>query len=132
MEPDEYERRGAAASRPRPGTVSLERPAAGVVIVTLGGEHDLNTRPQLGEALARAGDAIGVLVDLTDCAFIDSTVIGVLVVAFQTAAESGRRFELTIPEDARAIRRVATVAGLTTFMTIHGTRAAGLESITAP
>ena len=132
MEPHESERTPAAASRPRPGTVSLERPAAGVVIVTLEGEHDLNTRPDLVDALARAGDAAGVLVDLTECTFIDSTVIGVLVVAFQTAEQSGRRFELTIPDDARAIRRVATVAGLTTFLTIHGTRAAGLESITAP
>jgi anti-anti-sigma factor len=102
------------------------------MIVTLRGEHDLNTRPELGEALARAGEESSVLVDLSECEFIDSTVIGALVVAFQTVTERGRRFELAIPADAKAVQRVARVAGLATFLTIHGTREAGLASISAP
>ena len=70
-----------------------------------------------------------MLVDLSECSFIDSTVIGALVRAFQAFGEQGRRLELTIPPGANAIQRVAKVAGLTTFLVIHETRSAGLESI---
>jgi len=120
------------ASGPRPSAILVERHAPGVVLVTLRGEHDLNTRPQLGDALARAAGEASVLVDLSECDFIDSTVIGALVVTSQTVTERGRRFELVIPADAKAVQRVARVAGLATFLTIHETREAGLASVSAP
>jgi anti-anti-sigma factor len=119
------------ANSPRPTAIAVERHAPGVVLVTLRGEHDLNTRLELGEALARAGEESSVLVDLSECDFIDSTVIGALVVGFQTVSERGRRFELTIPADAKAVQRVVQVAGLATFLTIHETLEAGLASISA-
>jgi anti-anti-sigma factor len=120
------------ASSPGPRAIQVERHAPGVMLVALRGEHDLNTRPQLGEALARAGEEASVLVDLSECEFIDSTVIGALVVTFQTVTGNGRRFELVIPADASAVQRVARVSGLATFLTIHETREAGLASISAP
>ncbi len=131
MEPDEADGRQAPAAGPVPGTVALERRAPGVAIVTLRGEHDLTTRAAIDNALARAGNESHVLVDLSECTFIDSTVIGALVRAFQAFGEQGRRLELTIPPAASAIQRVAKVAGLTTFLVIHETREAGLESISA-
>ncbi len=99
--------------------------------MSLRGEHDLATRSAIDDALARAGAESDVLVDLSECCFIDSTVIGALLLAFQSFGERGRRLELAIPPGAAAIQRVATVAGLTTFLTIHETRAAGLESMSA-
>jgi anti-sigma B factor antagonist len=131
VEPDEADGREARAGGPVPGTVALERPAPAVAVVTLRGEHDLTTRAAIDNALTRAGDESHVLVDLSECTFIDSTVIGALVRAFQSFGERGRRLELTIPPDAKAIQRVAKVAGLTTFLAIHETRDAGLESISA-
>jgi anti-anti-sigma factor len=131
MEADEDVRRTAPAEDPAPGTVSLERHSPAVAIVTLRGEHDLATRPEITAALARAGGEADVLVDLSDCTFIDSSVIGALVAAFQAFAERGRRLELAIPPDAAAIQRVAHVAGLRTFLTIHETRSAGLAHISA-
>jgi anti-anti-sigma factor len=109
--------------------VEVTTDAPGAVVVTLRGEHDLNSRPAVAAALARACERADVLVDLSECAFIDSTIIGVLVAAFQAQAESGRRLELTVPPDAHALRRVTEIAGLATFMTIHETRIAGLASI---
>jgi anti-anti-sigma factor len=44
--------------------------------VQLLGEHDLATTDQLAETLAGHSR---VIIDLTDCAFIDSTVLGVFV-----------------------------------------------------
>lgn len=99
--------------------------------MVLRGEHDLTTKAAIGDALADAGDECDVLVDLAECTFIDSTVIGVLVLAFQGFGERGRRLELAIPASATAIQRVAKVAGLTTFFAIHETRSAGLASISA-
>jgi anti-anti-sigma factor len=131
MESNDEAERPAPAGDPAPGSVTLERHSPAVAIVTLRGEHDLSTRAEISATLARAGDEAGVLVDLSECSFIDSSVIGALVLAFQTLADQGRRFELVIPAEAAVIKRVAKVAGLTTFLTIHETRDAGLASISA-
>ncbi len=131
MKSDEAERRAAPVDGPVPGTVALERHAPGVAIVTLRGEHDLSTRAEINATLARVGGEADVLVDLSECSFIDSSVIGALVAAFQTFAERGRRLELAIPSEAVTIQRVAKVAGLATFLAIHETREAGLASISA-
>ena len=129
MESDESQPIPPAERGPQPGTVGVEQPAPGVVIVTLAGEHDLATRQGFSDALEQAGDAANILVDLSGCTFMDSTTIGVLVVAFQAQSQRGRRLELTIPPAARALQRTAEVAGLTTFLTIHESREAGLASI---
>jgi anti-sigma B factor antagonist len=131
METDEDVRRTAPAEDPAPGTVSLERHSPAVAIVTLRGEHDLATRAEIKAALARTGGDADVLVDLSQSSFIDSSVIGALVAAFQEFAERGRRLELAIPRESAAIQRVVHVAGLRTFLTIHETRSAGLASISA-
>src|SRR3954454_20293064 len=47
-------------------------------IIVLRGEHDLATVPLVEDALARARFAGPVVVDLTDAAFIDSSIISVL------------------------------------------------------
>jgi anti-anti-sigma factor len=114
---------------PSTPAVEVTTAAPGAVVVTLRGEHDLHSRSAVADALARAGERANVLVDLTECAFIDSTIIGVVVAALQAQAERGARLELAIPPDADALRRVAEIAGLATFMTIHDTRSAGLASI---
>ncbi len=129
MEADEPRRMAPPAHGPQPGRITVERPAQGVLLVALSGEHDLATKGALGEAFERAGARDHVLVDLSECSFIDSTVIGVLVAAFQTQTAHGRRLELVIPAGATAIRRVATVAGLTTFMATHETRSDGLAGL---
>jgi anti-sigma B factor antagonist len=129
MDSGEPERIPPPPRGPEPGSVEVETCAPGAIVVTLRGEHDLNTRGAFSDALESAGGEADVLVDLSACSFIDSTMIGALVLAFQTRSERGHRIELTIPAAAHAIQRVAKVAGLTTFMTIHETREEGLASI---
>ncbi len=131
MELDESEPSAprAAIRRPRAGTVALEAAAPGIALVTLRGEHDLTTRSALSEALGRASEDDHILVDLSHCTFIDSSVIGALVHAFQALEGRGRRLELAIAPAARTIARTARIAGLTSFMAIHETRDAGLASL---
>jgi hypothetical protein len=56
-------------------------------------------------------------------------VIALLVATCQRMWERDRRLELVVPDDASAIRRVITIAGLTTFLTIHETRAAAIAGV---
>ena len=56
--------------------------------IVLRGEHDLGTAEEIRASLAPLfGD---VLVDLGDCDFIDSTVIGALIVSHGRASLVGR------------------------------------------
>jgi anti-anti-sigma factor len=65
------------------------------VVVELHGEHDLATREAVRVALA--SPRCDVLVDLSECTFIGSTVIGIIVKAAHTLARSGHRLELVLP-----------------------------------
>ena len=53
----------------------------GIFSVSVAGEVDLATAPELKEALGHAvsSGATGVLVDLSNATFIDSTTLGVLM-----------------------------------------------------
>jgi anti-sigma B factor antagonist len=132
MPADQPEPPEPESAAPQPGTAEVARDAPGLAVVTLRGEHDLATRQLLNDALVRACDGADVLVDLSGCTFIDSTMIGELVLAYQAQTAAGRRLELTMPRAARAIRRLAEVAGLTTFMRVHETRADGVASLSRP
>jgi anti-anti-sigma factor len=93
-------------------------------IVKLRGEHDLSTRPRISEALADASEQTTVLVDLSECTFADSSVVAALVVAHDELKQRGGRLEVVIPPDARAIRRLTTLARLADILPIHETRSA--------
>jgi anti-anti-sigma factor len=112
-------------------TVEVEMASPDIAIATLRGEHDLGSQAELSDALERASQHPYLLVDLGECAFVDSTVMGLLVVTCQRMWERDRRLELVIPRDAAAIQRVMKIAGLTSFLSIHATRSealAGMQS----
>jgi len=70
------------------GTSTIAEAAA---VVTVDGELDLFTAPQLQEALLEAIETghTGVLVDLSGSTFVDSTTLGLLMGSFERLAESG-------------------------------------------
>jgi anti-anti-sigma factor len=111
----------APKPQPEPGAVELTINASGVAVVSLRGECDLTTRDALGAALTRASDQPGqvVLVDLSECSFIDSTVIGAIALTHKALGEQDRRLELVIPPERRTIRRIVEMSGLAPFFTIH-------------
>jgi anti-sigma B factor antagonist len=95
------------------GTVDVKR-HGGAWIVSLRGEHDLSTQPMLTErlrGLVRTGD--GLVVDLTHVEFIDSTVIGALLGAYEEAGGAqAHRFAILVPRNGAVANRVVSLVGL--------------------
>ena len=88
-----------------------------VALVELHGEHDLDTHDSIESALQRIyGD---VLIDLSACSFIDSTVVGLIVSRTQELRREDHRLELIVPAENRDVVRVIDLVGLRTFLTVH-------------
>jgi anti-anti-sigma factor len=93
-----------------PGLISLDL-RDGARVLTLTGEHDLATVPQLQDAIDDASAAgLPVVVDLTRAAFIDSSVIGALIAA-GTAPDGGspRYLAVVAPPDGHVARVLETI-----------------------
>ena len=77
-------------------------------LIVLRGEHDLGTAEAFRVTLAPLfGD---VLVDLGDCDFIDSTVIGALIAKARELEREGYRLECVVPP-ARETHRMCRHRG---------------------
>lgn len=120
---------GRDTGQPSRPAVDLEIQPAWGAVVTLRGEHDLSTVAELDNALARALQQARVLVDLSTCEFIDSTIIKSLLAASAQQLDSGGRFELVIPPEARQVERLAQLIRLHEVMPIHLSREAGIARI---
>jgi len=114
------------------GTVDVAHAAAGLAVVTLEGEHDLSTREVLAGALQRAAAHSNVVVDLSLCTFMDSTVINVLISTANTVAAGGERLALVIPPEQRRVARVAEMTGLDKLLAVYETREAALAALGRP
>jgi len=88
--------------------VGTERLEDGTFVVSVAGELDLYTAPELERALLGADGAGSVVVDLSQCTFIDSSSLSTLITAKRrldlaeaqlsvvtTSSEITRPFELT-------------------------------------
>ena len=95
------------------GSVAVQS-VDGAAIIVLRGEHDLATVPLVEDALARARLAgPPVVVDLTDVAFIDSSIISVLV-RYSHPADSGRAWSqlaVVVPPDG-FVRRILLLVSM--------------------
>jgi anti-sigma B factor antagonist len=113
-------------SRPAAPAVELEFRQPDVALIRLRGEHDVATKQDLAEAFATASAQQNVVVDLSDCTFIDSTVIAAFFRARETLAQRGGRLELVIPLGAATVQRVARITALDKILPIHDTQHAAL------
>jgi anti-anti-sigma factor len=86
-------------------------------VVSLHGEHDLATASTIRDALSSLYGA--VLLDLSPCEFIDSTVIRTILDKHRQLASDGHRLDLLVPPDRKTIRRVLDVSGLRLVLAVH-------------
>jgi anti-sigma B factor antagonist len=89
----------------------------GTVVITVCGELDLATAPELREACAQAvkGSADTVRVDLGGLTFLDSSGISVLVETHRDL--EAREATLVLHQVGDRTKRVLEVAGLSEFFT---------------
>lgn len=96
-------------------------------VVAVRGELDMHTSEELAELLGRLherGISDHLVVDLSDCVFIDSIGLSVLIGA-QVIAKS----PLNVIVTNEALRRVLSVTGLANVFTLHETRARALDEL---
>ncbi|HET7444091.1 MAG TPA: STAS domain-containing protein [Solirubrobacterales bacterium] len=104
----------------------------GIRVVAVRGELDLSTAPDLEGPLdeALAGGDASVLIDLTECEFIDSTGIAMIVRAWQQLdGDQDRDGKLVIANSNDQVQRVLEISGLNLSISIHPSRDAGLAAL---
>lgn len=96
-------------------------------VVTIRGELDLATSSQLKDCLTglgAGGSADHLVIDLSDCTFVDSTGLGLLVgVQHQAAAP------LHIVATQRQVRQVLAMTALDSVFSVHATREDAVASL---
>jgi anti-anti-sigma factor len=106
----------------------------GVRVIAVRGELDLSTAAELEGPLNDAissGD-VSVLIDLSECEFIDSTGIALIVRAWQrldrsAGGEGSGRVVICSYNDQ--VRRVLEITGLELSIPIHSTREEALAAL---
>jgi anti-anti-sigma factor len=107
--------------------VKTDRLADGIRTISVGGELDMNTAPQLERELdeALADPAASVMLDLCDCEFIDSTGIALIVRSWQrldrdAGGEGKGRFVLCSYN--HQVRRLLQITGVESSISMHEKR----------
>jgi anti-sigma B factor antagonist len=122
-------RRPSAGDESSPGTVEIEHLSPGLAVVRMRGEHDLSTAPQIAHALERAAAHSDVVVDFSDCTFIDSSVIAALVKAALALHVRGEQLVTVIPAESKNVARVAAMVHLSEILPVHTSRDDALASL---
>ncbi|HEX6456846.1 MAG TPA: STAS domain-containing protein [Solirubrobacterales bacterium] len=116
---------------PAPFEVKVGDLEQGVRTISVRGELDLSTAPDLEDPLNQALEAGegSVLVDLSECEFIDSTGIALIVRAWQRleSGENGRALVICSQNDQ--VRRVLEITGLELSIPVHTTRDEALAAM---
>jgi anti-anti-sigma factor len=93
-------------------------------------ENTTGTAELLASELDRACERPDVVVDLSHCTFIDSTVMARLLSASRKQLKRDGRVKLVIPTDpSNVVERVAQLSRLEDLLVIHQTREAALSSM---
>ncbi|MEO9174014.1 MAG: STAS domain-containing protein, partial [Gaiellales bacterium] len=98
--------------------------SATTAVVMLRGEHDVYTVPALRERLGELHDReLFVIVDLSQTAFLDSSVLGALLGATETARAQARDVVVVLGDPpTQAVARIFEVTGLADVLATRATR----------
>jgi anti-sigma B factor antagonist len=95
-------------------------------VIAIAGELDLAVAGQLESALSRTAGIAEVLIDLSDCEFLDSTGLALIVNTRNAMRDEGRRLAAFAP--SAQVARLIEVTGLAeaglVFATVEEARAA--------
>jgi anti-sigma B factor antagonist len=101
--------------------ITTETIETGIQLISVHGELDLSTAPRLEEQLtaARSGEGISVLIDLSECEFIDSSGVSLIVRGWRDleTKEGDERLVLCCPKDQ--VKRLLRITGVEGSISIH-------------
>jgi anti-anti-sigma factor len=89
--------------------------------VALRGEWDISTERRLADALARARERRHILIDLSDCSFLDSRAIGTLLALGIELAESNGHVAVALPRSQSTVVRAFGLLGVRKVLSVHDT-----------
>jgi anti-sigma B factor antagonist len=119
---------------PVPFEVRSEELEDGIRAFTVRGELDMNTVPELeqslGEVLSDSGSSI--MLDLSECEFIDSTGIALIVRSWQrldSDSGNGGEGQLVLCCVNHQVRRLLTITGVESSISMHEQRDAALAEL---
>lgn len=110
-------------------TLTVRTSGADAVVITVGGEVDMLTSPQLRAAVLVQLDGSGVelvVLDLDGVTFLGTSGLAVLIEVREAAHTAG--VELRLVCTARRVLRPLTIAGLMPLFDIHETLDAALAA----
>jgi anti-sigma B factor antagonist len=119
---------------PVPFDVRKEELEDGISAITVQGELDMNTAPQLERELDEAiadGEA-SIMLDLCECEFIDSTGIALIVRAWQRldhGAGGDGRGRLVLCSHNHQVRRLLKITGVESSISMHEQRDSALAEL---
>lgn len=120
---------------PAPFDVQSEELEGGICVFTVRGELDMNTAPELEQALDAAladDEEAAVMLDLSDCEFIDSTGIALIVRTWQRLdrdAGNGGKGKFVLCCVNHQVRRLLKITGVESSITLHEQREAALNAL---
>ena len=107
----------------RTGELALERIDQGLAVLTISGEHDLSTAPQLRRRIGGLLDErTPTVIDLSPATFIDSSILGAILDGRRRAAEADIGFAVARSKGSNAVDRVLEVTGLRAELPVHTRR----------
>ncbi|HEX9967598.1 MAG TPA: STAS domain-containing protein [Solirubrobacterales bacterium] len=119
---------------PAPFDVQTEEIDEGIRVFTVHGELDMNTAPELEQALETAltDEEAAVMLDLSDCEFIDSTGIALIVRTWQRLdrdAGNGGKGKFILCCVNHQVRRLLKITGVESSISLHEQRDAALDAL---
>ena len=112
----------------RPFVVATEMLDGGTAVVSVSGEVDLATKPALEQALLAVPDerTLKLIVDLTECSFLDCSGLGVLVAA-KARLERSRR-PLALIASSPSVLLILQLTELDEVFDIYASRRAAVHA----
>jgi anti-sigma B factor antagonist len=100
--------------------LNIRRTRGDQVVVELRGEHEAYTASKLEQELDELVDAgFGIVIDLRNAQFIDSTTAGLFIATHRRAEKRGSEFRLLLGDSTGwPVRRLLDVTGLGSILTV--------------
>lgn len=119
---------------PAPFDVRKEQLDGGIDAITVQGELDMSTAPQLEQRLeeALADTEASIMLDLSQCEFIDSTGIALIVRSWQRLdREAGGegKGRLVLCSHNHQVRRLLKITGVESSISLHESRDEALAEL---